>query len=136
MSALATLVQGILAADAQMQSACPGGIHMDEISRQKTPTAFDANGELLPCAVVRVSAETAAGPYRRSGQAFINVYFYQRTGYTAIDAGIARAFEILNDTRPGENIWEMRWVDDVPDQEDPVLQCSMAVSRYQITRLR
>lgn len=137
MSGLATQIRDLLSADTTLAARLPGGIYAStEITRQGTPAAFDANGELRPCAVVRVSTETQIGPYSSGSRAIVNVYFYQRSGFDQIDLAMLRVFELLHEHKLAGTVWDMRWSDDVTDQEDISLQSSLEISRYQVTRLR
>lgn len=129
-------VQTALQADTTLMALLTGGVHAAiEISRQDTPTAFDANAELKPCALVRIPTDTPTGPYDTSTRTAVEIYFYQRAGYSTIDAALARVFALLNRVKL-MGTWEIRHGDDVTDQEDAALACSLHMSRYYATRLR
>ena len=128
-------IVALIEADGTLAGLLTGGIHTGEISRQGTPEAFDGNGEVLPCALVKVEAETPTGPYRTSARQFVLVYLFQQHETEAIDAALDRIFLLLHALKL-QGSWECRWVGDVQDVEDAALRCSMALSRYQITRLR
>lgn len=138
MTTIRDTIKNFLAADTTLMTTLTGGLYTaTEISRQLTPGAFDANDEVQPCALLVLEAEDQVGPYDTSSRLFLVVYFYERAGYTAIDAARDRVYALLNRQRiTGSGIWEMRHVGDVPDQRDAVLNCSLALSRYQVTRLR
>jgi hypothetical protein len=125
-------VRNFLAADAPLTASLPGGIYAGgEIGRQSTPTAFDANGELRPCALVALETETPVGPYPNSGRQFFTVNFYAFSGYAAIDAALARTFALLNRSQVGgPGVWEIQHVEDSGDLEDPGLLCSLRYSRW------
>jgi len=130
-------VRALLANDPTLAGLLTGGVYgATEISRQNTAAAFDANGELLPCALVKLETETPGGPYDTSSRQFILILFYQRSGRTTIDAAVARAFTLLNRVKAGTNVWEIVHADDVLDLEDQALECSLAMSRYVAVRLR
>lgn len=133
-SALAAL----LAADSTLLAILTGGIHTaTEISRQATPDAFDSNGEVLPCALLSVEADDAAGPLHYSSRMFVAIRFYERDGYTAIDAALARVYALLHRQRvSGEGVFEIRHTGDVRDQRDAALDCAMGMSRYQVVWYR
>lgn len=125
-----------LQADTALTATLTGGIHTGgAISRQATPAAFDANGEILPCALVTIEGESPAGPYRTSARQFVVIYLYEWAGTTAIDAALDRIFALLN-RHKFAGTWETRWVGDVRDQQDEALGCSLALSRFQVTRQR
>lgn len=127
----------VLAADATLLATLTGGVYQAaEISRQTTPAAFDANGEIEPCCLVNVENETAALPYPNGARSYLRVFFYERSGYTGIDTARERVFTLLNRQKIGSATFEIRWVDDIPDQQDEALDCSLAMSRYEIVRLR
>lgn len=60
-------IAAVLSADETLGDLLPGGVYAGgEISRQKTPDAFDANLELQACALVSGGTEAPVGPYRTS----------------------------------------------------------------------
>lgn len=114
-----------------------GGVHSDTlISRQTTPTAFDDNGEIQPCALVKTGVETPSGPHHRGSRAFVEVYLYQYTGYAAIRAARDLIYTLWHEQRIGTGVWQMFSTDDVNDQLDDALKCSLIVSRYMVVRRR
>ncbi len=134
-------IRDALATDPTLQALLTGGVYaVREITRQATPDAFDANGEVLPCALVARESDTASGPYAEAGalssQMFVAIYFYQRSGHDIIDAAQERAAAVLHRQKLDDGVWEIVWSDDVTDQEDDGLGCSMGMSRYQVTKLR
>jgi hypothetical protein len=128
----------VLEDDATLTATLTGGVYGEaEISRQGTPGAFDANGEVLPCALLTMEAEDPAGPFPTSSRAFVTVYFYARAGYSAIDAALARVYALLHRQRVSdEGVWDIRHAGDVRDQRDPALDCAMSMSRYTVYRRR
>ena len=126
-----------LQADTTLMAFLSGGVHAaNEISRQNTPTAFDANGEIKPCALVKVRNDVQTGPYNTSARTGIEIYFYQRTGYDVIEAAALRTLTLLNRVQVDTHVWDTVWSDDVNGETDDALSCSMALSRYYATRLR
>src|SRR4030067_829940 len=88
--------------DEDLMDLLTGGVHNDveEISRQNTPTAFDANQELMPGALIKCGPETRL----RSGipnsvQPPLTIYFYQRDNYDVIEPAIYLAFNDLNEQK-------------------------------------
>src|SRR5512137_273515 len=110
-----------------------GGVYdadvVGEISRQTTPDAFDTNGEILPCALVRVGSETTIPPYRRGSRASVNVYFYQYAGYDVILGARDALLDAWHDTQIGTGTWALEHAQDIT-QRDPALNCSLIVSTY------
>ena len=130
-------IRAYLAADTTLMAILTGGIYAGtEISRQLTADAFDGSGEVEPCALVTAEAEDPSGPYRHSARAFVAVYFYERDGYTNIDAARERVYALLHRQQVGSGVWEIRHAGDIPEQRDPALDCALGVSRFQVTRLR
>ena len=131
-------IRDYLAADGTLMVLLTGGIYaVGEISRQATPDAFDSNGEVEPCGLVKLETEGQAGPYVEAGgissRLYVAVFFYQRTGYDVIDAAVARTRALLHREKLASGVWEIAWADDVLDQEDEALGCSMGMSRYVVT---
>lgn len=129
-------VKAVLEADATLIGLLTGGFYAGgTINRQDTPGAFDANSEILPCLLVNAGTTTPAGPFKDSARDFVDVYFYQRSGYDVIDQAIERVYALLHRQKIGSG-WEMLHFADNPDQVDQALACSLAVSRYYKHRFR
>lgn len=127
-------VYSILSTDSTLANLLTGGVHVtggnvNEINRQDTPDAFDVNGEILPCALVRQETTTAIDPHPDAARVFVRIFFYQRRGTEVIDAAMARCFALLDRTRIA-SVWEISHADDLHDFHDPALNCSLAMSRY------
>jgi hypothetical protein len=141
--ALRDLVHTTLELDATLMATLTGGLYAGgEISRQDTPAAFDANGEVLPCGLIADEVEGPYGPYgfqSTGSRAFFTVTFYQRDDYTSIDAALARAYTLLHGVKIGsasDHVWRVDHADDSADLRDPGLDCAMKYSRYVVYRLR
>ena len=120
------------------------GEAVHEISRQNTPTAFDANKELLPCALVQLENETPVAPLRTSTTLFVVVYFYQRFGHETIGAAELQARALLDrqvlQPAPltgaastgvvGARNFEVRFVSSLIGMNDQALNSALAISRY------
>lgn len=140
---LRDLIADGLGDDATLMALLTGGLHTaTEISRQATPTAFDANGEVRPCGLVANEVETPYGPYgiqSTGSRGFVTVTFYERDGYDSIDAALARSYTLLHGQKVGagsDHVWQVQHADDSADLQDPGLMCSMRYSRYVVHRLR
>ena len=128
-------VVGALQADGELASLLTGGIYgatqVEEISRQNTPEAFDANKEIKPCALVTIGTEVRAGPHHRGVATTMGVYFYQRFGYEIIDQAMQRTFEVLHEQRiGGDGVWQIFFNINIPNQRDPALDCALGSQRY------
>jgi hypothetical protein len=133
----------LLAGDATLMAALPGGLHkaaeVGEISRQDTPAAFDANGEIQTCALLRFGPLVPIEPYLHSARQTFALYLYEPKGYQNVDAARERAYVLLqraNVTPATGSSWEIRHTDDVLDGRDSALGCSLEVSRYAAIILR
>jgi hypothetical protein len=125
-----------LTADETLMAFLSGGVYAElEISRQNTPNAFDSNLEIKPCALVKVPADNATGPYATSAATTLEIYFYQRAGYDVINAAQLRVMDLLNRMKVGDHVWQIRWSDNVPEADDNVLNCSMGLSRFYVYRM-
>lgn len=142
MASLAEIVRDKLLADATLVALLPGGIYaVKEIKRSDSTVAaaFDANGEIKPCANVKEALEQADGPIQFAGRAFLTIYFYEFSGYATTVQARARIHTLLHRQKVGvaaDKIWEVNWVNDIPGGEDPALECSLEISRYQVMRYR
>jgi hypothetical protein len=125
-----------LSTDSVLLTLLSGGIYdaqvVEEISRQNTPAAFDANGELRACALLRVRGPTAqSNPFRHGARVTLEVYFYR-----AGDAARERVYDLLHDTHlspqgSSAGSWRIEHLDDVLGQEERALKTALDVSRYQ-----
>jgi hypothetical protein len=123
--------------DAALMALLTGGVFSEtRISRQTTPTAFDANSEIKPCLLINTGTDTTVGPYRRGSRVFPTLYFYQFRGYTTINTARDRVYDLWHDQRVGAATWRILHTDDVNGQVDDVLSCSLVVSHYTVLRLR
>lgn len=131
-------IKAVLTADTTLMALLTGSVHAGvEVSRQATPAAFDASSkELLPCALVTIESEAPVGPHETSSRQYVVIYFYERTGYSTIDQALDRVYALLHRDHLGSGVWEVTHAGDNRDLEDQALQCSMAFSRYAVTRLR
>lgn len=132
-------IRDLLAADATLVAILTGGVYAAiEMKRTgETEAAFDANGEIKPCGLVKTATEITDGPTQNSGRIFIDIYLYQFSGFDSIDAAKERIFTLLHRLRiSAVKVWEVKWLNDITDQEDPALQCSMHLCRYEAVRYR
>lgn len=124
----------VLNDDTTLASLAPGGIHNDvEISRQSTPTAFDANKELQTCILVVPETTIPIGPNIKSAQESIGLWIYSRD-YTQLEPVRKRVFELLDRTNPqpvnGGSCYDLRHAADVQSIENPRMGIPNIMSRY------
>lgn len=134
---LSSEIKTVLQADAALAALLTGGIHIDveEISRQNTPTAFDATTkEIKPCALIKLPMEIPTGPFARSVRTSFMVYVYQRQGYTVIDPAMGYIYNDLNETQTGSGVWNIEFVNKVIHQRDQALDCALGSLRFSAIR--
>lgn len=131
-------IKTALQADGTLTALLTGGIFNDveEISRQNTPGAFDSNQELKPCALIKLGTELKAGPYERSVNSPVIIYFYQRAGYGVIEQAMEKAYDDLNDKQIGEGVWQLIYDISVPQQRDVALDVPLGMHRFVAVRHR
>ncbi len=128
-------VRAAMETDPTLAELLTGGIYTGvEITRQDMPGAFNEVSEILPCALVKAPFTIKIGPYGDSARTTIQIYFYQRAGTEVITAAMSRTVALLNGSKPGRGIWEMRFADQVEDAIDDGLECSLGVVRFGVTR--
>ncbi|HAE59364.1 MAG TPA: hypothetical protein DCG54_07620 [Anaerolineae bacterium] len=129
-------VKALLLADATLMASLTGGVHdAAEISRQLTPGAFDANAELLPCALIKTGTENALARKIEAVQTPLVIYFYQRSGYSAIDLALPRTYQLL-EAQHFIGIWEIQFNTEIARTWDDALKASLAVQRFNAIRKR
>lgn len=134
-------IADVLTGDATLTGYLTGGLFLardvQEISRQNTPAAYDANQELKPCCLLRIESITPSGPHRHGAAAYLTLWFYQRFGYASIGPARARVYALLHRQRfatgSGEGwIWEVLHANDLTEMGDQNIDAAMEMSRYQI----
>lgn len=125
-------IKSAMEADDDLMNLLTGGVFADveEISRQLTPAAFNADGEIQPCALIKEGTEIKLGPTRRGVQTPFTVYFYQRSGYDVIEEAMARAFDGLNEQKIGVGTWNIEHDVTVRQQRDTALDCALGSLRF------
>jgi hypothetical protein len=143
-----TEVKAILQADVPLMALLTGGIYTAEevgvegFRREEgTPTedAFDADGYLLPCAMIREGSIAPYGNLRDAQGGFLAVsqavmiYYYQFRGHDVISQARDRVLDILEGTRLGRSypIWTDGSALPVPDT-GPVMNSTTIVQAWQV----
>lgn len=133
----------VLSTDEELIALLPGGMYsgsgedgVREISRTNTPAAFYANLKIEPCMLVVSNTDLKSGPFSRSIITTFSIYFYQLIGFDVIEQAMARCFDLLNEQRIGDKIWEITFSNSVENQNDIALDCSLSTQRYIATRMR
>jgi hypothetical protein len=137
---LSESIKTALEADAALMALLTGGIHIEveEISRQNTPTAFDATTkEIKPCALVKLGVESRLqSGYVTAVNTPLVIYFYQRQGYAVIEAAMDLALADLSEQKIGANVWNIEFDIAVNQQRDTALDCALGSLRFVAKRLR
>jgi len=131
-------IKTVLDADNALMDILTGGVFVNimEINRQDAPEAFDANKEIMPCALIKLGVENKLGDTRRGVQTPIIIYVYQRNGYDDIYSAMELIFEHMNEAKIGNATWNIRFSNAVYDQRDIALDCSLATLRFVAARMR
>lgn len=131
-------VKTVLTANTALMAILTGGVHIDveEINITNTRTAFDANGEIKPCALIKLGTEFKLGSTRRGVRTPIIIYFYQRQGYASIDPAMVAVFNLLNDEKIGTSVWNLEHQNSVYHQRDTALDCALGTLRFVAARKR
>lgn len=109
-----------LTGDPALMSILTGGVYAYTAIRRlgltlaSTPAAFDADGFLLPCAVVKErgpvvdpTIDDISGQITARRQMF-EIWVYEDTDYSAIEAAIVRIFQLLQGHR-FPSAWPAAW---------------------------
>ncbi len=132
-------IKDALEDDTALMAYLTGGIFtgVEEINRQNTPDAFDANGEILPCALIKIGTELPLrSGYLNAVNTPFTMYFYQLQGYEAIEPAMDLAFADLNEQKIGSNVWSIEFDIAVNQQRDTALDCALGSLRFVAKRLR
>lgn len=127
-------VYEILTADATLATLLPGGVWrgVEEITRQLAPAAFDANKELLACALVKSEGETDAGPARIAGAQVVSIWVYDRTSDARIEDVLTRVHALLHRRPLGNEMWEAARLGANWGWRDNALAARGGVARYEV----
>lgn len=146
MSALSS-IKARLEADATLLATATGGIYdLAEtgrlgINRTNTPSAFDGAGVIKPCVLLRLRSATPdfvlqddASQYQ-SVRELIEVYYYEDSGYTAIETMRSRVYALLQATQV-TGAFAIRWAGDIRSSIDFDLNASVERSDYSVVTKR
>lgn len=146
MSALSS-IKARLEADATLLATATGGIYdLAEtgrlgINRTNTPSAFDSAGVIKPCVLLRLRSATPdfvlqddASQYQ-SVRELIEVYYYEDSGYTAIETMRSRVYALLQATQV-TGAFAIRWAGDIRSSIDFDLNASVERSDYSVVTKR
>lgn len=136
--------KAVLEADtAILVALATGGIYdyaetgPDGISRTTTPSAFDDNEIIKPCILLKSRgavpdlALTDEGTQYLSVQEALEVWFYEDTGYTSIEAMRDRVYTLLHATQLA-NTFKLLWAGDVRSQRDTNVDANVERSEFTV----
>lgn len=138
-----------LRADPEFMAIMTGGTYTDEevgvegIRRGNGTAAFDDNGLMRPCVLVRQRDLVPDEVLRDQAEKFssvsqiVEVYYYQFRGHAVIDAGKERAYQVLEGERLS-GTYPIMWNSDsgfVPDV-GPVANSTTLRQEWRIVWLR
>ena len=132
-------IKTALETDTALMALLTGGIHtgIEEISRYQPAAAFDANKEILPCALIKEGVEMPLrSGYRRAVNQPFTIYFYQRQGYDVIGPAMDLAYNDLNEQKIVSGVWNIEFDIRVNQQRDTALDCALGSLRFVAKRLR
>lgn len=145
-------VAALLLADEDMMALLPGGVYTDEqlgvegIRRGEgnpSAPAFDADGQLLTCAMVRQDSLNPVPGVRSikdkltGTTQMVFIYFYERRGHAEIELAKQRSYEILEGVRLSDS-YELIWEWDTPSYYDmgPVANSTALRQDWRVTGMR
>ncbi|TXH53009.1 MAG: hypothetical protein E6Q97_14380 [Desulfurellales bacterium] len=140
-------MRSVLEADATLVALATGGIFSFTetgrlgINRTNTPAAFDSNGIIKPCVLLRLRSSTPdyvlqddSNQYQSVREA-VELWFYEDSGYSAIETMRSRCYALLHATQV-TGVFAIRWAGDIRNQIDFDLNASVERSDYQVTTKR
>jgi len=132
-------IKTALEADNDLMTLLTGGIfnNVREINKQDTPSAFDAEKEIKPSALIKLGTESRLrSGINNSVNTPFTIYFYQRNGYDVIEPAMILVFNILNEQKVGDNVWNIEFDAAVNQERDWALDCTLGSLRFVAKRLR
>ena len=130
-STITGLITGGIYGDPGDGATPPGA---EEISRSRTPAAFDSNSEITPTIFMnREQVVTRDARVDHGEDIFLALFFYDRRGYESIRPAMSRVYELLH-RQPLPGYLLVRRVNEIPEFIDPGLDATLGQQRYQITR--
>lgn len=130
-------VKALLDADPTLLALAEGGVYSDAYLGvegfhrgvdSRSAAAFDVEGKLLPCILIREGPELPYGNARNDSQGFIavgqgfGIFYFQMRGRERIDLMKGRVLELLSGKRVGRGypVWKTGETSAIPDS-GPIL---------------
>lgn len=138
-----TNIKTVLEGDTTLLATATGGVYdYTETGRlgihrknTNTATAFDANGIIKPCILIRKRSEIPDGELMdvnsqyMSARAIFEIWFYADNAYTDIDTMISRVYVLLNATQV-TGTFRVDWMGDGPQIRDDEMDAYTGRSDY------
>jgi len=132
----------VMEADATLMAILTGGVWAKEatgvegLARETTPSVFDANGYLKPCALIHqrdlVPDGAARDPLAQKASAsqVVEIYLYADAGagYSAIQSAKGRLYTLFEGYQFADSL-EVFWVNSLGNLRDPGALRNAAMSR-------
>ena len=138
--AIRDAIKTLLDGDATFTALIPearvfAGTKENELTRKKTPAAFDANGAIQRSLLIKRETTTPFGPHDHTARLFITLIFYdhENEGYAGSEAASLRAYQLMHEKSPltDQPVYWMIRADHLPDQEDPAITNALTIiDRY------
>lgn len=132
-----TTIATLLAADATLLATATGGVHSFDstgrlgINRTNTPTAFDSNGIIKPCVLVRLRSSNPDYALQDDSSQYVamrsmvETWLYQDSGYSTIETMHDRIYALLHAQRFG-GLFRCEWAGTIRGQYDYEINASVA----------
>lgn len=117
-------------ADAPLMAILTGGVYVagelgrEGITRTSAPSAFDSNGYLKPCALVRQRSQVSDSQVIdqieqiASETRIIEIYLYEDSGYTNIDSALSRLFTLFFGYQFSNGGFPLEWIGTLDRERD------------------
>lgn len=129
-------IKTLLAADATLLATATGGVHSFDsvgrmgINRTNVPSAFDSNGIIKPCVLVRLrnsnpdpALQDDTGQYVAT-RSIVETWLYQDSGYSTIETMHDRIYALLHAQRV-TGLFRCEWAGTIRSQYDYELNASV-----------
>lgn len=127
-------ILSVLQNDMALGALLSGGVHSAvEISRTRTPAAFDANGELQPCALVTAGMDDSLSSSMGTVQTSITIYVYEPDWSSVANAATDQIYTLLHDQQihpENGRCVSLEWQSDDRGQWDAALEVNMAITTF------
>lgn len=127
-----SIIASHLTNDATLMSLLTGGVVYDkiEINRQITPSAFDSNGIIKPCVLIK--ANDIANVFELTAQQIFDIFIYTPP-LSSSEAIVERLYTILNDAYIS-GVYYSNVFGSILDRDDPSIKSRLDIISIIINR--